>query len=435
MLSAFFVSVPLLLLDRSLTASRDLDVKLQTLSEAQKGFLIDGNKDFVEQTRIGTIIPRNLEWKLRAVDSITARLLSRMSFINRVLKGMTEGVIVADITNRIVFVNQSLTDLFEIETKNLINRNFTEFCLERRIFTLSEMNESSESVLAGGVVRKEFAETAAKSRHFIIQLSPVTAAGDAAFEDFELSATENLQVIGFLILIFDVTKQRELDRLKAETLQLVSHELRSPLTSIQGLSDVLRKFPVSEEESKEMLETIHSEAVRLNDIINRFLDVKRLESGAQELQITSVDVEKLITDCIAAAAPLATEKNIKIQNRTKNSLPILQADAQLLNQTVGNLISNGVKYSPPETVVTVETVKTGSELQIIVRDNGYGIPEKDQTRIFDKFYRLDRDASSAVVGTGLGLAFVKEVAERHNGRVSVESRENIGSTFVLHLPL
>jgi signal transduction histidine kinase/CHASE2 domain-containing sensor protein len=435
MLTAFFVSVPLLFLDRSLTASRDLDLKLQTLSEAQKGFLLDEDKDFMEQTRIGAIIPHNLEWKLRAVDDITGRLLSRMSFINRVLTGMTEGVMVADISNRIVFVNQRLSQLFNIETENLINRDFTDFCLKRGIFDSKELSEISAKVLSGAVVQKEFEESIPQIRHFLIQLSPVTAAGDAAFGDFEISSTKDSQVIGILILVFDVTKQRELDRLKAETLQLVSHELRSPLTSIQGLSDVLRKFPVSKEESKEMLETIHSEAVRLNEIINRFLDVKRLESGAQDLQISSVDIEKLAADCIVAAKPLAAEKRIKIQNRIKNSLPVLKADAQLLAQAVGNLLSNAVKYSPPESLVEVEAVKNDSELQIIVRDNGYGIPEDAQAHIFEKFYRLERDASSETVGTGLGLAFVKEAAEKHGGYVTVESRKNVGSTFVLHLPL
>ncbi len=228
---------------------------------------------------------------------------------------------------------------------------------------------------------------------------------------------------------------RDTQAAQRDFLANVSHDLKTPLTSIQGLSDVLRKFPVSAEESKEMVETIHSEAVRLNEIINRFLDVKRLESGAQDLQISEVNIEKLIADCIAAAAPLAAEKNIEIQNRAKSSLPLLQADSQLLAQAVGNLLSNAVKYSPPESIVAVEAVKNDSELQIIVRDNGYGIPENAQARIFEKFYRLERDASSETVGTGLGLTFVKEVAEKHGGRVSVESRQNIGSAFVLHLPL
>lgn len=431
MLTAFIAAVPLLLLDRSLAASRDLDLKLDTLSAAQKGFLLDENKKDDRQNRI---VPRNLEWKLRAVDDITTRLLSRMSFINRVLTGMTEGVMVADLNNRIIFANQSLTRLFGIELKTLINQDFKKFFLERKFFDFPELNEAIEKVSAGENVQKEFEENAARVRHFLLQLSPVTAGDDAVFGDFNSPENINSPVIGILILFFDVTKQREIDRLKAETLQLVSHELRSPLTSIQGLSDVLRKFPVSADESSEMLDTIHSEAVRLNEIINRFLDVKRLESGMQNLQISTVEVKKLLADCVSAAAPLVAAKQIKFQFNANQFSSILQADAPLLAQAVGNLLSNAVKYSPPETIINIEIVETTSELQIIIRDKGYGIPENALNHIFDKFYRLERDAASKTVGTGLGLSFVKEVAEKHRGRVTVESEENIGSTFILHLP-
>jgi len=431
MLTAFLASAPLLLLDRSLAASRDLDLKLDTLSAAQKGFLLDENQKNNGQNRI---VPRNLEWKLRAVDDITTRLLARMSFINCVLTGMTEGVLVADLNNRIVFVNQRLPQIFEIAAEGLLNQNLKEFFVERKIFVLNELNETIKKIAAGETVQKDFEETAAQVRHFLLQLSPVTAGDDAVFGDFSLPENTNSPVIGILILFFDVTKQRELDRLKAETLQLVSHELRSPLTSIQGLSDVLRKFPVSADESGEMLDTIHSEAVRLNEIINRFLDIKKLEAGKQDLQISAVDLKKLLADCVSAAVPLAAEKKIKIQNNTSDSLPVLQADAPLLAQAVGNLLSNAVKYSPPETIIKIEVVETSSELQIIIGDKGYGIPENALNHIFDKFYRLERDAASRTVGTGLGLSFVKEVAEKHGGRVSVESEENIGSTFILHLP-
>jgi len=106
----------------------------------------------------------------------------------------------------------------------------------------------------------------------------------------------------------------------------------------------------------------------------------------------------------------------------------------LLAQGLGNLLSNAVKYSPPETNVVIEAVKTNSELQIVVHDEGYGIPKNAQAQIFEKFYRLERDAASETVGTGLGLSFVKEVAVKHGGRVTVESEEGVGSTFIMRLP-
>ena len=434
MLAAFLSAVPLLLLDRSLVASRNLDVRLSMLAGIQKGFLLDEKVNPASDNKIAAIVPRNLEWKLRAVDDITSRLLSRMSFINRVLTGMTDGVIAADTTDQIVFVNECFERMFKTDAKNLLNCNLTEFFLKQGVFDAKTLRLVIDKVLAGESYEKEFVNPADEHNYFL-RFSPVTASNEAVQDVFKSTeAAENSTVIGILVLLSDVTEQRELDRLKAETVQFVSHELRSPLTSIQGLSDVLIKFPVSLDESKEMLATIHSEAVRLNEIINRFLDIKRLESGVQDMQIAPVEINELVKNCVLSANPSAAEKEIKIEPVVNRRLPFIQADAQLLAQAIGNLLNNAVKYSPPSTVVKIETARFASELQIIVSDHGYGIPANRLERIFDKFYRLERDTASEIVGSGLGLSFVKEVAEKHGGRVTVESREGDGSIFILHLP-
>lgn len=417
MLTAFLLAVPLLLLDRSLSASRDLDIKLHRLAEVQNELLLSPNVESTNVTVQTKLIPHNLEWKLQAVDEIAARLLSRMSFINRVLAGMSEGVIVADTKNQVVFVNNSLTKMFEIEPQNFIGQDFSDFFLDRKIFTKIELEKAVEQVLKGEYFEKEFELSANNKLHYFLRFSPVTS--------------ENTEILGILVLLSDVTKQRELDRLKAETVQLVSHELRAPLTSIQGLSDVLRKFPVSNEESQEMLDTIHSEAIRLNELINRFLDIKRLESGGQNLQISTVNLNDLLENCVQTANSFALERETKIQFIKNEKQLTIQADAQLLKQAVDNLLNNAIKYSPPQSNIEIKAVKTQNETQIIVKDHGYGIPPESLTRIFDNFYRLERDVLSKTIGTGLGLAFVKEVAEKHGGRVTVESQENIGSMFIL----
>lgn len=436
MLTAFLAAVPLLLIDRSLAASRDLDIKLNLLSEVQKDFLFDPHKDAQKLNRSMLLVPHNLESKLRAVDDITARLLSRLSFINRVLAGMSEGVIVADTSHRIVFINHSFTEMFDVNRTDFVGHDFTDFFVERNIFTETEFQEISERVLGGQNYEKEFETSTAGKHHYYLRFSPVTAADETDLDHLDLPAEElpAASVIGILILFADVTEQRELDRLKAETVQLVSHELRAPLTSIQSLSDVLLKFPVSADESGEMLATIHSEAVRLNDLINRFLNIKRLESGVQDLQISSFNVDKLITDAVSVANIAAAEKNIKLQFLENQPNILFEADAELLKQAVGNLLSNAVKYSPPQTVVKIEAVKSANELRIIVRDEGYGVPANSLTRIFENFYRLARDLAAGTIGTGLGLPLVKDIAEKHGGRVTVESEENVGSTFVIHLP-
>lgn len=238
-----------------------------------------------------------------------------------------------------------------------------------------------------------------------------------------------------IVIITDVTKRRELERIRAETLQLVSHELRTPLTSIRGLSELLLKYPVPADASPEILETIYAEAIRMNELINRYLDVTRIEADAQLLSRQPLDVNKLIKECVRALNRPAAEKGIQIDLKLEEPSVIVFADGQLLTQVINNLLSNAVKYSPNGSSVEIGALKDEARVLIYVRDHGYGIPHEFQERVFDKFYRLERDAGSETVGTGLGLPLVKEIVERHSGHVTLESAPDKGSTFTIHLPL
>jgi signal transduction histidine kinase len=183
-----------------------------------------------------------------------------------------------------------------------------------------------------------------------------------------------------------------------------------------------------------MLSTIHSEALRLGETINRYLDLTRLESGAQPLKLAPVSCPQLIADCLRHLSLLAAERQITLTSRINPAVAVLHADAQLLTQAVNNLVHNAIKYSPPgkEIIIAAEPNHTG--VMIGVRDEGFGIPEAARDRIFEKFYRLERDTASGTVGTGLGLALVKEIVERHGGRITVESNPATGSTFTVRLP-
>ncbi|MGH9838288.1 MAG: CHASE2 domain-containing protein [Blastocatellia bacterium] len=431
MLTGFVVVIPLLL-NRSLTASRKLDIKLAALIGSQKGFLpadAQAGAEFInhqmgQMGQLGLDLPRSLAWKLRAVDDLTTRLLARMSFTNRILSSMGEGVLVADLAGRIVFANREATQLFGCEENELIGASLAGLLIERCALDPLQLCESIEGVAGGRGAQLEFEIPRPEPRYSSLLLSALT-----------LESLPGSNVIGVVALISDITKRVELDRMKTETLQLVSHELRTPLTSIQGLSDVLIKFPVAADESNEMLRTIHSEAVRLGEMINRYLDLTRLESGAQPLHLTPVSCRQLIAGCIHNLSVFATERRVRLTSQVSPSAPILQADAQLLTQAVNNLLGNAIKYSPPETEVVVAAELNHNNVIISVRDQGFGIPEEARERIFEKFYRLERDTTSNVVGAGLGLPLVKEIVERHGGRVMVESAPATGSTFTIRLPL
>ena len=419
MLTGFAVAIPLLL-NRSLNASRELDTKLATLVSSQKSFLApeSGEVEF----GVNQFLPQPLAWKLRAVDDLTTQLLARMGFINRILSSMDEGVLVADLNGRIVFANREADQLFGCEARELVGTSFADFLAERGKLEQSKLNEAIAEALAGHSAQLEFEIVSPETRYFSLLLSALIARPDDA------------NPIGVVALISDITKRVELDRMKTETLQLVSHELRTPLTSIQGLSDVLLKFPVAADESREMLGVINSEAVRLSETINRYLDLTRLESGAHALRLSAINCGQLVADCIRKLSVFAAERGVRLNSQIETDLPPLQADEQLLTQAISNLLSNAIKYSPPQTEVTVAASFSQNEFIIAVRDQGYGIPPEAQQRIFEKFFRLERDTTSNIVGTGLGLPLVKEIVEQHGGRISVESQPGFGSTFSIHLP-
>lgn len=455
MLTGFIAVIPLLL-NRSLAASRELDIKLAALVTSQQGFLPDEAQSGTEfvNNQLKLALPQSLAWKLRAVDDLTTRLLARMSFINRILSSMGEGVLVADLAGRIAFANHEALQLFGSPESELIGANFTDFLLRRGVLDSLKLQEALAEVSRGKNAQMEFEIPSPEPRYYSLLLSGLPATLDAPVATNESTSLPSLpaaEAIGVVVLISDITKRVELDRMKTETLQLVSHELRTPLTSIQGLSDVLLKFPVAADESREMISTIYSEAVRLRETINRYLDLTRLESGAQPLHLSPVSCQQLIDGCLRNLSVLAAERDIRLRSQVIPDVQHLWVDAQLFSQAVNNLLSNAIKYSPPNTEVLVTAERNYGNILISVRDQGFGIPAEARERIFEKFYRLERDTASGVVGTGLGLPLVKQIVEQHGGRITFESYQpdsqpdsrtdnqnagaTTGSTFTIHLPL
>ena len=179
---------------------------------------------------------------------------------------------------------------------------------------------------------------------------------------------------------------------------------------------------------------INDEVKRLTRMITGYLDITRLESGATELRRQAVRLENLVERTLLMLDPMAAQSGIRLVRRFAPDVPALLADADLLARAVENLLSNAIKYSPSGSTVTVAASNDEDAVFIEVSDQGYGIPEADLTRIFEKFYRVPRVEDAGVPGTGLGLALVREIAELHGGSVAVKSEANVGSTFTLRIP-
>jgi len=215
---------------------------------------------------------------------------------------------------------------------------------------------------------------------------------------------------------------------------LVSHEMRTPLTAIQGMSELLAQFDLDPERSREMSIAIHDEAKRLTQMINAYLDITRLESGTTVLRRSPVRIEALVERTLLLLDPLAAERGIRLTRCLDSSVPPVIADADLLSRAIGNLVSNAVKYSPPKTEVVISARHAAHGVLIEVADQGYGIPEDSMNRVFEKFYRVPRVQDVDVPGTGLGLALVREIAELHGGSVTLRSSVGAGSVFTFWVP-
>lgn len=214
--------------------------------------------------------------------------------------------------------------------------------------------------------------------------------------------------------------------------QAIAHEVKSPLTAIQGSSEMISDETIPDQARLEMAGLIHKESKRLNTIIRTFLDVERLAAGTLPIRKHPVDLPNLCEEVLERARLYAARKRIEI----RADVPPLrvQADPDLLSFAIYNLLTNAVKYSPKRTTIRMRVSEKAGAVLIAVTDQGYGIDPGEQRKIFDRFYRLKRDETGSEEGSGIGLALVKEIAIQHGGDVEVVSRPGAGSRFTLVIP-
>ena len=367
------------------------------------------------------LLPRGITWRTRALGALNQRLLSDSRFVDESLRSVGVGLLVAGVGGQIVFVNRRATEILRTKERSLLGSSL----FGRLGQPEKTLTETLERLLVDrATVEQDIIFGGSPPKHFILRLCPVCENGE-----------DRGAVVGIVASLSDITKQQELQQMKSEVMSLVTHELRTPLTAIQGMSEVLAQFDVDPDRRREMHAAINEEAKRLARMIDEYLDITRLEAGARPLRKTPLRVDAQIERVLLLLDPLASSRGITITREfEKNLLPVM-ADADLLGQAVTNVIANAIKYSPRGRQIRVSVRTDGNDLLIAVADNGYGIAPEDLKRIFEKFYRVPRVESADEPGTGLGLAFVREIMDSHGGYAAVESEIGIGSTFTLRLPV
>lgn len=240
----------------------------------------------------------------------------------------------------------------------------------------------------------------------------------------------------FAIRVRDVTRMKEFEKLKSDMISLMSHELRTPLTSINGFAELLVIDANIPEESREFLQIISNESQRMARMIDTFLTLTQLErADKQEVTKIALRLDEVVNDTVNVMQPTAKKKRIRLVEQSNGSIPPVSADKSLITQALTKLLDNAIRYSPERTTVTVSTVLEAEAVRVVVEDRGYGVPQDSMDRIWEKFYRVARDGQEKdEESTGLGLSFVKEVIEQHEGTVAVESEVGRGSKFSFALP-
>src|SRR5581483_4321409 len=228
----------------------------------------------------------------------------------------------------------------------------------------------------------------------------------------------------------------QVNRMKDDLVSTVSHEFKTPLTSIKGFANLLLSGEAGSltDEQRRFLGIIQSSADRLHSMVLDLLDLSRLEAGGVRLEMRPVRVDEMARQCVQEHAMAARERSLRLEQRVEPGLPAISGDLKWLRHALDNLIANAIKFTPSGGRVTVCVTLSGPNVRFMVEDTGIGIGPEDRDRIFDRFYRASNRAAADAPGTGLGLALVKFIADKHGGRVSLDSELGKGSRFYLDFP-
>ncbi len=367
-----------------------------------------GPKDEIGELAIVlNTMAHDIEGKIKQVEVQNQHL-------GAILHSMVESIIIVDKDSRIVSVNAPAERIFSIKRHDVENKLFLEVIPNNDIADLI-----SDILKKEQFISKEFSLVWPVRKIFRIDASPV-------FEGSEIS--------GCLIVIHDITEARRVDAMRRDFIANVSHELKTPLTSIKGFVETLLEGALDDKENaRHFLSIIKDHAERLDNLVNDLLSLSYLESKEISLKKEATGVRYLLDDILASFKSQLKKKSVEAKNDLPPDLSV-KADKDKLGQVFTNLIDNAVKFNREGGSVRVYSEEAGGDIKFVVEDTGVGIPGKDIPRIFERFYRVDKARSSEVGGTGLGLSIVKHIVELHGGTVGVESSDGAGSKFWLTLP-
>jgi PAS domain S-box-containing protein len=331
--------------------------------------------------------------------------------LSAVLSSTREAVLVTDQTERILILNKAMERTFNLSCDHVIGR------------TVSDVFQSPQLVRA--LTQPDIGGS---------DLEIEGKDGRTYFANVSTIVSRRGQVMGRVAVLHDVTQLKEVDRIKSEFVSNVSHDLKSPLTIISGYASQLAMTENLSTEQREYTDNIIVNVERMVNLVDNLLDLGRLEAG-MPLVYDEFAVEPFLTDLADDHWLHAHNNGVSVRVKVAQDVPPVTADQAWLYQAIANLLRNGFKYAPDSGEMILSAVQMDENVVISLHDKGPGIADQDQVHLFEKFYRVKRHGSGNVKGTGLGLAMVKSVAERHGGRAWCQSELGKGSVFSISLPL
>jgi two-component system phosphate regulon sensor histidine kinase PhoR len=360
----------------------------------------------------------------RAMNAMAAQLDDRLRTVIRqrneqqaILSSLVEGVLAVNAQEQIISMNEAAEKLLGINEQNAKGRTIQEVIRNSDLQTLVQRTLSEKEPTEGMIVLEN--------------------AGEKYFQGYTaiLHDSEG-EMFGALVVLNDLTRIRKLENLRKDFVANVSHELKTPITTIKGFVETLVDGAISRpEESKRFLDIIAKQVDRLSGIIDDLLSLSWIEeeAGKGKMEMVPHSLREVLNICIEACEITRKQKEINIVLECPEQLSV-NMNAPLLEQAIINLIDNAIKYSDNKKTVTVTARQTERGVTIAVTDEGSGIAAEHLPRLFERFYRVDKARSRKLGGTGLGLSIVKHIVLAHGGTVDVTSRVGVGTTFTVHLP-
>lgn len=383
---------------------------------------IKEKNSLLEDTKIAML---NLLEDIEEEKELAQAERDRTGFI---LESINDGVLVIDKKKKVVLFNSAASGLTNIKQNVILNTDFTKH--------LKFLNEE-EDIKAEGLVVKALKNHVVSS----IDSAKLHILREGIVIDVYLSTAPVLdnkgEVLGCVVVFRDITEEKAIDKAKTEFVSLASHQLRTPLTTIKWyIASVLGgdagKISVKQ---KQYLDQVYNGSQRLITLVDSLLNVSRLELGTFFIKPIKTDIKDIINKVFSSLKVLISEKEIKFSVDIERSFPDINLDPNLMLIIVQNLLANAVKYCGTNGIVKVIVKKSNNKFEFIVKDNGIGIPKRQQSRIFEKLFRADNVRKLDTEGTGLGLYIVKRIVEESGGQINFSSIEGKGSTFIVQYPI